>query len=92
MFEPTVDSLRNYCCPDWFRDAKFGIYLHWGVYSVAEQGEWYPRLMYIEGSVLGLGSDVPLSWEQDDAALRFALPADKPCDYAWAFRLDMPGM
>ena len=29
--------------------AKFGIYLHWGVYSVAERGEWYPRNMYIEG-------------------------------------------
>ena len=40
MFEPTVDSLRNYQCPKWFRDAKFGICLHWGVYSVAEQGEW----------------------------------------------------
>jgi len=48
-FEPTVESLLNYCCPDWFRDAKFGIYVHWGVYSVAEQGEWYPRRMYIQG-------------------------------------------
>ena len=32
-----------------FRDAKFGIYLHWGAYSVAEQGEWYARNLYIEG-------------------------------------------
>lgn len=39
----------DYQCPDWFRDAKFGIYLHWGVYSVAEHGEWYPRQMYLEG-------------------------------------------
>ena len=49
-FEPTVESLKQYQCPEWFRDAKFGIYLHWGVYSVAEQGEWYARQMYIESS------------------------------------------
>jgi alpha-L-fucosidase len=48
-FEPTVESLMNYQCPEWFRDAKFGVYLHWGVYSVAERGEWYARQMYIEG-------------------------------------------
>ncbi len=47
-FEPTVTSLQNnYKCPEWFRDAKFGIYLHWGVYSVAERAEWYGRQMYI---------------------------------------------
>ena len=47
-FEPTIDSLRQYKCPEWFRDAKFGIYLHWGPYSVAEQGEWYARKLYLE--------------------------------------------
>ncbi len=37
--------------PEWFRDAKFGIYFHWGVYSVpAFANEWYPRTMYIKGS------------------------------------------
>ena len=49
-FEPTIESLKQYECPDWFRDAKFGIYMHWGAYSVAEQGEWYARNLYIEGS------------------------------------------
>ena len=49
-FEPTPESLKQYKCPEWFRDAKFGIYLHWGVYSVAEFGEWYARNMYMEGS------------------------------------------
>ena len=48
-FEASVESLQNYSCPQWFRDAKFGIYLHWGAYSVAEQGEWYARNLYIEG-------------------------------------------
>jgi hypothetical protein len=37
--------------PEWFKDAKFGIYFHWGVYSVpAYSNEWYPRNMYREGS------------------------------------------
>jgi alpha-L-fucosidase len=45
------ESLRNYETPDWFKDAKFGIFIHWGVYSVPAFGsEWYPRLMYQEGS------------------------------------------
>lgn len=49
-FEPTFVSLRQYECPEWFRDAKFGIYLHWGPYSVARQGEWYARKLYEEGT------------------------------------------
>jgi len=48
VYEPTVKSLQQYECPDWFRDAKFGIYLHWGAYSVAEKGEWYARRLYEE--------------------------------------------
>lgn len=46
-FKPDWGSLSRYQPPDWFRDAKFGIFLHWGVYSVpAHVTEWYPRLMY----------------------------------------------
>ena len=48
-FQPTLESLHQYQCPERFRDAKFGIYVHWGVYSVAEYGEWYAREMYMEG-------------------------------------------
>ncbi|WP_238005972.1 alpha-L-fucosidase [Dactylosporangium sp. AC04546] len=37
--------------PEWFQDAKFGIYYHWGVFSVPAYGnEWYPRNMYFDGS------------------------------------------
>ena len=44
-------TLEKYREPEWYRDAKFGIFIHWGVYSVPAFGsEWYPRLMYIEGS------------------------------------------
>ena len=47
-YQPNWDSLRKYnYAPDWFRDAKFGIYFHWGVYSVPAFGnEWYPRRMH----------------------------------------------
>jgi alpha-L-fucosidase len=50
-FEPTWDSLRQYTVPEWYMDAKFGIFIHWGLYAVPAFGnEWYPRHMYIEGS------------------------------------------
>jgi alpha-L-fucosidase len=46
-FRPDWESLKSYEAPEWYRDAKFGIFLHWGVYSVPAFGnEWYPRLMY----------------------------------------------
>lgn len=49
-FEPTWESLKNYSVPQWYMDAKFGIFIHWGVYSVpAFASEWYPRNMYIQG-------------------------------------------
>ena len=47
LYQPNWESLSNYKIPDWFRDAKFGIFIHWGVYSVPSFGsEWYPRNMY----------------------------------------------
>lgn len=49
-FAPSWDSLQRYQCPDWFRDAKFGIWAHWTAQCVPEQGDWYARSMYEEGS------------------------------------------
>jgi alpha-L-fucosidase len=50
-YQATWESLKKYKTPDWFRDAKFGIFIHWGVYSVPAFGsEWYPRQMYQQGS------------------------------------------
>jgi alpha-L-fucosidase len=50
-FRPDWESLQNYKVPEWYQDAKFGIFIHWGVYSVPAFGsEWYPRMMYIAGS------------------------------------------
>jgi len=46
---PNWESLEQHkVVPDWFANAKLGIYFHWGVYSVpAKLGEWYPRIMYV---------------------------------------------
>lgn len=50
-FQPTWESLKRHETPDWFRDAKFGIFIHWGVYSVPAFGsEWYPRNLYQKNS------------------------------------------
>jgi alpha-L-fucosidase len=47
-FAPSWDSLVKYAVPDWYLDGKFGIFIHWGVYSVPAFGtEWYPRNMYL---------------------------------------------
>lgn len=49
-YEPSWDSLTQHPDPEWFRDAKFGIYFHWGPYSVpAYKTEWYSHYMYVPG-------------------------------------------
>src|ERR1700712_33818 len=50
-FHPDWNTLANYRTPEWFQDAKFVIFLHWGVYSVPAFGnEWYSRNMYVPGN------------------------------------------
>jgi len=49
-FAPTWDSLQQFKTPAWFRDAKFGMWAHWGPQCQAEAGDWYARGMYQEGS------------------------------------------
>lgn len=50
-FKDNWDSLSNFTVPSWYREKRFGIFIHWGVYSVpAYENEWYPRLMYIKGT------------------------------------------
>ena len=50
LYQPEWNSLQQHPCPDWFRDAQFGIYFHWGLYSVPAFGnEWYPHWMYLPG-------------------------------------------
>jgi alpha-L-fucosidase len=50
VFKPTDESLKQYKYPQWFRDAKFGIWAHWGPQAVPRQGDWYAKNLYVEGS------------------------------------------
>lgn len=50
LFEPTWESLmENNVFPEWFKDAKFGIWAHWGIQCYPEYGDWYARNMYLQG-------------------------------------------
>jgi alpha-L-fucosidase len=50
IFEPNLESLKQYQIPEWFRNAKFGIWAHWGPQCQPGQGDWYARFMYRQGS------------------------------------------
>lgn len=50
-YKPNWESLAEYHVPQWYRQAKFGVFIHWGVFTVPEYfSEWYPRLMYYKGN------------------------------------------
>jgi alpha-L-fucosidase len=49
-FRPYWESLKQYECPEWFREAKFGMWAHWSPQCVPEAGDWYARNMYLQGS------------------------------------------
>jgi alpha-L-fucosidase len=50
-FHPTQESLMQYQCPEWFRDAKLGIWAVWGPESVPMQGDWYARRLYLSDDI-----------------------------------------
>ncbi len=58
-FKPDWDSLKQYQCPEWYRDAKFGIWAHWSAQCVPEQGDWYARNMYMQYNRGRDGQDRP---------------------------------
>ena len=64
-FEANWESLRQAQTPEWFRDAKFGIWAHWGPQSVPEMGDWYARQMYGDRPELD-------GWEHDPAKAKRA--------------------
>ncbi|MCH4241249.1 MAG: alpha-L-fucosidase, partial [Prevotella sp.] len=49
-YKPTWQSLSDYQCPEWFRNAKFGIWAHWGPQCEPEYGDWFARNMYVQGT------------------------------------------
>ena len=64
-YQPTWESLAAYECPDWFRDAKFGIWAHWGPQCEPESGDWYARHMYYPGH-----------WQHDVHVKKYGNPKD----------------
>jgi alpha-L-fucosidase len=78
MYQPTWESLSNYKCPDWFRDVKFGIFIHWGVYSVPAFGnEWYPRQMYDQNDSLAFNHHIKKYGTQDKFGYKDFIPLFK---------------
>jgi len=86
-FDKTWESLGEYQVPAWYQDAKFGIFIHWGVYAVPAFGnEWYPRSMYIQGSP-EFAHHVSTYGPQKDFGYKDFIPlftADKFDPDAWA--------
>jgi alpha-L-fucosidase len=71
-FRPDWESLRHYEIPQWYKDAKFGIFIHWGVYSVpSAESEWYPRNMYKPEE--GAYKDFQKRFASQDPALKDSL-------------------
>lgn len=73
MFQPTLDSVRSHTIPDWFHDAKLGIFIHWGLYSVPA---WAPltgelgAVIAQEGGWLKWFSNNPYAeWYQNSLAI-----------------------
>lgn len=58
-YTPDWDSLQQYEIPTWYKDAKLGIFIHWGVYAVpAFASEWYPNMMYREDQPAYVPEDI----------------------------------
>ena len=69
-FQPTETSLKQYRCPDWFRDAKLGIWAVWGPESVPQQGDWYARNLsqgkWVQDLERGVMNDIRAEpWQTD---------------------------
>ncbi len=90
-YTDTWESLRRYTAPRWYADAKFGIFLHWGVFSVpAFRNEWYSRNMYLAGRPeyehhrQTYGSHADFGYK--DFIPSFTMEAFDPTDWARLFR------
>lgn len=90
-YADTWESLADYTAPLWYADAKFGIFLHWGVYSVpAFRNEWYSREMYLKGTpsfehhVATYGSQASFGYK--DFIPSFTMSKFDPDDWAALFK------
>jgi len=85
------ETLRNYQIPQWYADAKFGIFIHWGVLSVSGiVNEWYPRNMYQQGDP-AFKAHIEKYGTQDKVGYKYLIPLFKaekwdPADWARLFK------
>jgi alpha-L-fucosidase len=87
IYEPTWESLSQCRIPEWFRKAKFGIFIHWSIYSVpAMFDEWYPRRMYQKDSVIYEGHCETYGI---DFGYKDFIPTEKPGCHASVFEIMM---
>ena len=102
MFEPTWESVRTHQVPDWYHDAKLGVFLHWGRFTAAEDAVFAllldgpgTRRFALRGvdasgakhvSMLGLVE--PVEWSVDGGTLSVELPERLPVAAAHALRID----
>lgn len=79
--QPTWESLRDtYSVPTWFNEAKFGIFIHWGLYSIPAHGnEWYERHMYKDAE--GIRWHAEHYGPQDKFGYKDFIPLFKPVNY-----------
>ena len=70
-FQASWDSLKHYTIPDWYQDAKFGIFIHWGLYAVQQ-------LLAHRGK---------LTWQRNIDGLTIQLPDQPPCQHAFVFKI-----
>ena len=86
-YKDTWESLQQYKVPDWYQKARFGIFIHWGVYSVpAFDSEWYSRHMYMQGTNV-YEHHVKTYGEPKDFGYKDFIPlfrAEKFDPHAWA--------
>ena len=90
-YDATWESLQSYRAPLWYHDGKFGIFLHWGVFSVpAFEDEWYSRNMYLQGTkpfehhVTTYGSQREFGYK--DFIPSFTMDKFQPDDWAALFK------
>lgn len=93
-YKPTWASLSEWKVPEWFQEKKFGIFIHWGVYSVpAYSNEWYSRNMYIEG-MEAYDHHIKTYGKHKDFGYQDFIPmfrAEKFCPEKWASLLKESG-
>ena len=77
-FQPTDESLKQYQYPEWFRDAKFGFWSHWGPQAVPRHGDWYARKMYIADDIhKKTGQHKGPTGDYKDHVARYGHPSEK---------------